>query len=58
MTLGLHSFFIQVYLSHTQRGVETVKELLELIKKDLSAWDYYVPSLEDLVFISDIEKGF
>ena len=35
-----------------------MKELLELIKKDLSAWDYYVPSLEDLVFISDIEKGF
>ena len=32
-----------------------MKELLEIIKKDLSAWDFYVPSKEDLKFIKELE---
>ena len=33
-----------------------MKELLELMKKDLSAWDFYVPSLADFLFIKELEN--
>lgn len=32
-----------------------MKELLELMKKETTAWDFYVPSREDLKFIKDLE---
>ena len=32
-------------------------ELRELMKKETSAWDFFVPSLSDLQFIKDIETS-
>ena len=34
-----------------------MKELLNTIKKDVTAWDFYVPSLTDLLFIEELENG-
>ena len=32
-----------------------MKELLKIMKKETTAWDFYVPSKEDLDFIRDLE---
>jgi len=35
-----------------------MNKLLELMKKEPSAWDFYIFSKEDLEFIKDLEDAF
>jgi hypothetical protein len=32
-----------------------MKELLNIIEKEATAWDFYVPSLDDILFIQELE---
>ena len=34
-----------------------MSELLNLMKKETTAWDFFVPSLEDLTFIAELEES-
>lgn len=34
-----------------------MEQLLELMKKPQTAWDFYVPSEEDLEFIKQLEES-
>lgn len=34
-----------------------MKELLELIRKDVSVIDYFVPSREDIIFMAELEES-
>lgn len=33
-----------------------MKELLSIIEKEITVWDFYVPSLDDLIFIKELEN--
>ena len=34
-----------------------MKELLELIRKDFSVIDYFIPSREDVIFMVELEES-
>ena len=34
-----------------------MNEILNLMKKETTAWDFFVPSLEDLAFITELEES-
>lgn len=45
-----------MYDALINRGNETMKDLLNLINKEVSVIDYFVPSQEDLLFMKELEE--